>query len=221
MGSFFELRHDPLVLSGMARASADVAEAELVQDLAHRALVIGDTEALGDEALQVDPAPAHDAMHGPIRADLDDLGQFGPLLEAERRDGRPLDQVSFSPSGPRSLKRWTQSRRVWRSMPPIRAASVRLIPSRMAARDNRRRLWLAFFVVAARRRSSPAEKSDLIRTAAGMAQVLPTPWNQLAHEEGSPCESKRKPAGIKYCLRRQPRVLRIRLPARHPLLFGD
>ncbi len=70
MGSFFELRHDPLVLSGMARASADAAEAELVQDLAHRALVIGHTEALGDEALQVDPAPAHDAMHGPIRACL-------------------------------------------------------------------------------------------------------------------------------------------------------
>jgi hypothetical protein len=83
VGSFFELRHDPLVLSGMARASADGAEAELVQDLAHCALVIGHAEALGDEALQVDPAPAHDAMHGPIRADLDDLGQFGPLLDGQ------------------------------------------------------------------------------------------------------------------------------------------
>ncbi len=37
---FLNSRHDPLVLSGMARASADAAEAELVQDLAHRALVI-------------------------------------------------------------------------------------------------------------------------------------------------------------------------------------
>jgi hypothetical protein len=144
VGSFFELRHDPLVLSGMARASADAAEAELVQDLAHCALVISHTEALGDEALQVDPAPAHDAMYGPIRADLDDLGQFGPLRGRE-------------------------------AGPPIRAASVRLIPSRMAARDNRRRLWLAFFVAAASCRSAPAEKSDLILTAAGMAQVLPTP----------------------------------------------
>ena len=43
-------------------------EAELVQDLAYRALVISHTEALGDEALQVDPAPAHDSMHGAIRA---------------------------------------------------------------------------------------------------------------------------------------------------------
>ena len=79
LGSFFELRHDPLVLSGMTRASADVAEAELVQDLAHRALVISHAEAFGDEALQVDPAPARDAMHGPIRTDLNKVGQFGLL----------------------------------------------------------------------------------------------------------------------------------------------
>ena len=41
----------------MARAGADVAEAELVQDLAHCALVIGHTEALGDEALEVNAPP--------------------------------------------------------------------------------------------------------------------------------------------------------------------
>ena len=34
-----------------------------------------------------------------------------------------------SPSGPSSLNRCTQSRSVWRSMPPSRAASSRLIPS--------------------------------------------------------------------------------------------
>jgi hypothetical protein len=59
-----------------------------------------------------------------------------------------------------------------------------------AASDNRRRLWLAFFVVAARRRSSLAEKSDLIGTAAGMAQLLPAPWNQLAHAQGIPRQSE-------------------------------
>src|SRR5215204_6062803 len=90
-------------------------------------------------------------------------------------------------------------------MPPMRAASVRLIPSRMPASDNKRRLWLAFFVVAARRRSSSAEKSDLIRTAAGMAQVLPTPWNQLASPEEIPCESERKAAGISRSLDQHPR----------------
>ena len=34
-------------------------------------------------------------------------------------------------------------------MPPIRAASVRFIPSRTPAKDKSRRLWLAFFVTAA------------------------------------------------------------------------
>src|SRR5918911_2899111 len=62
---FLELRYDPLVLSRVARAGADVTEPEPVQDLAHRALVIGHPEALGDDLLQLDPAPAHDAVHGP------------------------------------------------------------------------------------------------------------------------------------------------------------
>jgi hypothetical protein len=83
--TFFELGHDPLVLSRMTRTGADVAEAEPVQDLAHRALVVGDPEALGDQALQVDPPPAHEAMHGPVRADLDKLGQLGLLRDAEAR----------------------------------------------------------------------------------------------------------------------------------------
>jgi hypothetical protein len=63
----------------------------------------------------------------------------------------------------------------------------------MAARDNRRRLWLAFFVAAASRRSAPAEKSVRILTAAGMAQVLPTPWNQLVQEEGTPVSQSESP----------------------------
>jgi hypothetical protein len=45
-----------------------------------RALVIGHPEALGDEMLQVDPAPAHDTMHGPIRTGLDQAGQFRLLV---------------------------------------------------------------------------------------------------------------------------------------------
>ena len=63
----------------MARAGADVAEPEPVQDLAHRALVINHAEALRDEALQVDSAPAHDAMYSPIRAALDEANQLGLL----------------------------------------------------------------------------------------------------------------------------------------------
>src|SRR4051812_37005190 len=82
-GKFFERRHDPLVLGRMAGTGADVSEAELVQELAYRALVIDHVEALSDKLLQVDPAPAHDAVHGSIRSGLNDVGQFGLLLSGE------------------------------------------------------------------------------------------------------------------------------------------
>jgi hypothetical protein len=39
-------------------------------------------------------------------------------------------------------------------MPPIFAASARLIPSSAAAIDSKRRLWFASFDAAARQRSS-------------------------------------------------------------------
>ena len=80
---FFELCHSLVVLGRMARTRADVSEAKLVQDLAHRALVVVHAEPLGDQALQVHPPPAHDTMHGPIRAGLDKLGQLGLLRGGE------------------------------------------------------------------------------------------------------------------------------------------
>ena len=67
----------------MAGARADGAGAELVQDLAHSALVVGDAEALGDEVLQVDSAPAHDPMHRPIRAGLDQTSQLRLLVRGQ------------------------------------------------------------------------------------------------------------------------------------------
>jgi hypothetical protein len=71
----------------MARACADVRKSELLQDLAHRALVIDDAEALGDDALQVDAPPAHDLVQSPVRAGLDEFRQRRLLLcrEARRR----------------------------------------------------------------------------------------------------------------------------------------
>lgn len=39
-------------------------------------------------------------------------------IRALPRGGCPLDRMSQSLSGPPSLNRWTQSRSVWRSMPP-------------------------------------------------------------------------------------------------------
>src|SRR3954453_6916917 len=96
-----------------------------------------------------------------------------PSCSAERRGGWPFDQLSLSPSGARSLKRCPPSPSVWRFMPPIRAASARLIPSTTAASDSRRRLWLACLEAAPRRRSSSAEKSTLTVTAVAMARILP------------------------------------------------
>ncbi len=77
----------------MTRAGADVREAERPEDLADRALVVGDPEALDDDALQIDPALPHDAVHGPVRAGLDEFGDLGPLFLAEARLG------TFGPAG--------------------------------------------------------------------------------------------------------------------------
>ena len=73
-----------LVLSRVTRPRADVREAERLKELANR-VVIGDPEALKNNALQVDPAPAHDAMHGPVRAGLNELCDLGALLRREAR----------------------------------------------------------------------------------------------------------------------------------------
>lgn len=56
----------------MARPRADVREADLLQQLADRALVIDDPEALLDHPLQVDPAPAHHPVRLAVGTALDD-----------------------------------------------------------------------------------------------------------------------------------------------------
>ena len=75
----------------------------------------------------------------------------------ERRGLGPSVQLSMRPSRPDPLKRWTQSRSVWRSIPPIFAAEPRSMPSRTAASDKSRRLSLTFFDRRANARSSAAE----------------------------------------------------------------
>jgi hypothetical protein len=57
-----------------------MGEAKRLEKFADRALVVDDAEALGDDALQVGAAPAHDAMHGAVRTGLDKLGHFRLLL---------------------------------------------------------------------------------------------------------------------------------------------
>src|SRR5215210_5052936 len=87
--SFFKSRHGLLVLGRMARTRADVREAELLEDLADRALVVSDAEALGHDLLQVHPAPAHDSMHGALRAGFNDLGELRPAAPPRGAAGGP------------------------------------------------------------------------------------------------------------------------------------
>src|ERR1700722_15128757 len=75
----FERVDDPLVLSRMARPGADLEEAKLLQKLSDIAGMKVDAEPLGDDALEVDAPPAHDAVLLTIWASLDDLRQLSQL----------------------------------------------------------------------------------------------------------------------------------------------
>jgi hypothetical protein len=64
----------------MARSGADVGKAEFLQQLPDVARMKVDAKPLGDDAFEVDPTPAHDAVLLPIRAGLDDLRKVRQLL---------------------------------------------------------------------------------------------------------------------------------------------
>jgi hypothetical protein len=76
----------------MTRPRADVGEAELLQKLSDVARMKVDAEPLSDDALEVDPPPAHDAVLLTIRTRLDDLREPSPLLRRKARLGtlRPV-----------------------------------------------------------------------------------------------------------------------------------
>ena len=78
--TFFKRLDDPFVLRRVTGPRADVREAELLEKLSDIARMKLDAEPLGDDALEIDPPPAHDAIFLTIRASLDDLRELGPLL---------------------------------------------------------------------------------------------------------------------------------------------
>ena len=86
-GKFFESLDDPLVLRRMRRPCAHVREAELMQKFADIARMKVDPEPLGDDPLEVDPPPAHDAVLLTIRTRLDDLCQRSQPLRRKARLG--------------------------------------------------------------------------------------------------------------------------------------
>ena len=69
----------------MARPRADVGKAKRLEQLADRALVIGDAEAVLNNPLKVDPPPTHDTVNSPIRSRLDKLSQIALLIDGQAR----------------------------------------------------------------------------------------------------------------------------------------
>ena len=76
----------------MPRPGADRREAELLQKLSDIARMKVDAEPFGDDALEVDPPPANDAVDLTIRTGLDDLRELSQLLHRKARLGtlRPV-----------------------------------------------------------------------------------------------------------------------------------
>ena len=128
-GKFFLKALDgQLVLRVVARPRRDLGEAERLQLAPDRGLVERDGERLQEPPRQVLAPPAHDAVDRRDRAGLNNLRQCAAVIGVELR-GCAGDFPSTSPSGPRALKRSTQSRMICRPTPPIRDASVLLPPS--------------------------------------------------------------------------------------------
>src|SRR5258708_4832861 len=88
----FESLDDPLVLSRMTGPRTDMGEAKLLQKLSDIARMKLDAEPLRNDALEVDPPPAHDAVDLTIRTGLDDLREPSQLLRRKARLGtlRPV-----------------------------------------------------------------------------------------------------------------------------------
>src|SRR3984885_13553679 len=125
------------------RDPALVAKAEILLDRAH--VSPGEIDGLDGDNFR-NAVRAFQQVNGlPVSGDLD-VTTWGAL----KRDGAPVLKAD-------PLKRWTQSRSVWRSIPPIFAAEPRSMPSRTAASDKSRRLWLTFFDRRANPRSASAE----------------------------------------------------------------
>ena len=76
----------------MTGPRADMGEAKLLQKLSDITRMKLDAEPLGNDSLEVDPPPTHDAVDMTIRAGLDDLCELSQLLRRKARLGtlRPV-----------------------------------------------------------------------------------------------------------------------------------
>src|SRR5215203_5454659 len=84
-----------------------MGEADLLQELADRALVIDDAKALLDHPLEVDAPPSHDTVLRTIGTRLDDLGEGAQLVRCQPRQAafrgnvlEPVGTVLIEPMNP-------------------------------------------------------------------------------------------------------------------------
>jgi hypothetical protein len=85
----------------LARAGprTDVGEAKLLEEFSDITWMKVHAEPLGDDTLEVEPTPAHDAVDLTIRTRLDDLRELSQLLRRKARLGtlRPVVEQSLGP----------------------------------------------------------------------------------------------------------------------------
>jgi hypothetical protein len=133
-----------------------MGEAKLLQKLSDIARMKLDAEPLGDDSLEVDPPPAHDAVDMTIRAGFDDLGELSQLLRRKARLGtlRPVVDEAVRTRGVEAMDPVTQRL-------PVHAPDLRCgasaHPVLDPSQDRNRRLWLTFFDRRANPRSASAE----------------------------------------------------------------
>ena len=140
----------------MPRLGADVGEAELLQKRPDIPLMEVDVEPLGDDTLEIDTPPAHDAIFLAVWASLDDSGDLGHLLGRQTRL-RAFGPVVERPVRTQGVEAVNPVAKRLAVLPPIFEAAPRSNPSRTPANDRSRRLWLTSFDPRASLRRSAAE----------------------------------------------------------------
>src|SRR5207302_10689696 len=111
-------------------------EAQVLQGAIDRVVRYRERILLVEPHDQIARPPANHTVDRRDRTLLYDPSEKGPvrIVELGRHARR---RILMRPSGPCALNRITQSRSVWRSIPPIFAASARDAPSSTAATDRR------------------------------------------------------------------------------------
>src|SRR5271155_32461 len=155
--SFFESLDGPLVLSWMTGPRTDVGEAEFLEELSDIARMKVDAEPLGDDALEVEPTPAHDPVLLTIRTRLDELRELSQLLRRKARLGtlRPVVDEALQTRPVEAMDPVAQRLAV-HSADLRRRAPVHAVPDR-SQRQKPPALVGAFFDRRASARSASAE----------------------------------------------------------------